>query len=364
MFWLHLEPTAPGPRHTAFQTHRGKPCLVAGPGSAGPWIGWALACAVVAAGCGQQTVPEASAPAGKPSRSPSESPSASPSDEAPTLLGGWRWESYGGVEVGVPGDWGWGNGDQRLGQWCVDQGHQPIVGRPGVSTLVGCGFGAEGDPGTLLENTGMVVALGDVISGTHASARDDGKAVRREEGDRLTVTLDGVVVQIQAEKRLREQVAATIHLVDVDAYGCPTYHPITRDASLRLAGPVDVNSLTGVTAVSACKYSLPQPNDPRADRGALISSLRLQGEAAAVAMERVAAAATGGGPDEPSSCMGEYSHGDDAIVLLVTSGQGESEVYLRYSGCDHNGFDDGTTVRRSARSPPRPSHRSWQMATR
>jgi len=33
-------------------------------------------------------------------------------------------------------------------------------------------------------------------------------------------------------------------------------------------------------------------------------------------------------------------------VLRVTSDKGESQVYLRYSSCDHNGFDDGRSVRR------------------
>src|SRR3954465_15549674 len=68
------------------------------------------------------------------------SPSADPSGSvSPTLPDGWRWESYRDVEVGVPADWGWGSGDQRLGQWCTNEKHpKPIVGRPGVSTLVGC----------------------------------------------------------------------------------------------------------------------------------------------------------------------------------------------------------------------------------
>src|SRR5947209_6900926 len=59
----------------------------------------------------------------------------------PNLPAGWRWESYGGVQVGVPVDWGWGNGTQRLSQWCTatkDEIAKPIVGRPGRVTLVGC----------------------------------------------------------------------------------------------------------------------------------------------------------------------------------------------------------------------------------
>jgi hypothetical protein len=32
-------------------------------------------------------------------------------------------------------------------------------------------------------------------------------------------------------------------------------------------------------------------------------------------------------------------------VLRVRSAAGDTEIMLRYSGCDHNGFDDGVTVR-------------------
>src|SRR5689334_6409256 len=87
---------------------------------------------------------------------PETAPSIDPSVVQGTLPAGWRWESYGGVEVGVPGDWGWGNGSQRLYQWCAGARHHvaaPMVGRPGVSTLVGCP-GGKPDPATLIANTG------------------------------------------------------------------------------------------------------------------------------------------------------------------------------------------------------------------
>ena len=42
------------------------------------------------------------------------------------------------------------------------------------------------------------------------------------------------------------------------------------------------------------------------------------------------------------------------MVLHVTSEQGESTVHVRYSGCDHNGFDDGVTVRRLTRDAMQP----------
>ncbi|CAN5253487.1 hypothetical protein BH09ACT10_BH09ACT10_23380 [soil metagenome] len=82
--------------------------------------------------------------------------SASPKPDASALPEGWRWESYGNVEVGVPSSWGWGNGSQRLGQWCVQKPDgKPVVGRPGVSSAAGCLADPAGpDPSSLIKNTG------------------------------------------------------------------------------------------------------------------------------------------------------------------------------------------------------------------
>ena len=50
-------------------------------------------------------------PAGRASVSARQKVSEASSDQVPA---GWRWESYGGVQVGVPGDWGWDEGPVRL----------------------------------------------------------------------------------------------------------------------------------------------------------------------------------------------------------------------------------------------------------
>jgi hypothetical protein len=42
------------------------------------------------------------------------------------------------------------------------------------------------------------------------------------------------------------------------------------------------------------------------------------------------------------------------MVLRVESAAGESTVHARYSGCDHNGFDDGVTERRLTREAMQP----------
>lgn len=261
----------------------------------------------------------------------------------PELPTGWRWESFGGVQVGVPGEFGWGNGSQRLGQWCIGEERDPIVGRPGPSTLVGCPTDPDVDPSTLLENTGPVVSLSTAARWDEDEPPAPG---RQQEGDRLTVVHEGVSVAIQASAELRERIAATIHGVDVDAYGCPAGSPFSADPARRPAPAVAVESLTGVAAVSVCRYAVTTPDGYPVGARPLISSSRVEGDHAASAVAAVVAAPAGGGPDAPEHCLPEYSYGDELIVLRIDSDHGTSEVVVRYSGCDHNGIDDGVTVRR------------------
>lgn len=255
-------------------------------------------------------------PAGKPATGPVPSATALPP--------GWRWESYGGIEVGVPAAFGYDNGSQRLGQWCVGQrranaGSPPVVGRPGISTAAGCPESVD------VADTGPVVSL----------ERDLGEpsdGVTRS-GDRTTVRLRGVAVVVQVGEDLRERIASTVRVVDgVDHHGCPVRHPVTENPGYR---PVRAPAGDAVTSVSACRY-------PLAADESIISSLRLDGAAAQRALAAVRAEPVGGGPDEPQNCAPEASYGDEVVVLLAGGG----EVVVRYSGCDHRGFDDGRTVRR------------------
>lgn len=107
--------------------------------------------------------------------------------------------------------------------------------------------------------------------------------------------------------------------------------------------PLAVTALEDVSAVSACKFRIGE--DAVGTKPRLISSLHLDGFAAEQAIREIARAPLGGGPDNPGHCATSVSYGDDVIVLLVRSAAGHSEIVLRYSGCDHNGFDDGIAVR-------------------
>jgi hypothetical protein len=150
-----------------------------------------------------------------------------------------------------------------------------------------------------------------------------------------------VQVVVQAPQALRRQIASTVRAVnDVDSHGCPIEHPVAAKPQWRPADPVDLASLTGVSAVSACRYS----TDKDYWRG-LISALRLSGAAAAAAVQGAAAAPIGGGPNTPQKCAPEVRYGDEIILLRVQSSAGLDEVVLRFDGCDHRGFDDGVRVR-------------------
>lgn len=253
---------------------------------------------------------------------------------------GWRWEYYRGLKVRVPDTWGHGGSSGQLAdQWCLgDDHHSPsevgVVARPGPETMVACpgSSAANGpDPGTLVANGGSFVGF-------------DAEYMPRpgtvHEGDRTTVTLRGVSVTVQAPERLREQIVRTIRPASTDANGCPVSHPISGAPGVRPQPAVPVDALRRVTSVSACKYSLPFFGTERVHRG-LLSSIRITGPAAQNAIENIKAAPRGGGPDSPQTCLARVSYGDEAIVLRISSAQGHSEVLLRYSGCDHNGFDDG-----------------------
>ncbi|WP_109474102.1 hypothetical protein [Ornithinimicrobium cavernae] len=269
----------------------------------------------------------------------------------PALPEEWRWESFGGVQVGIPGDWDWGGPSQRIHQWCLnDEGDrsQPIVGRAGISTAVGCDVdgGASPPRDSLVENTGEVVMFS-------WSPQPDVRPT--EVGDRTTVQVNGVAVTVQARQPLRDQIVSTIHLVTTDANGCTTTHPVTSDSSWRPSGPA-VAQLSEVSSISVCRYQFSGawPRTGGEVAGGILSSLRLEGQDARQAIETIASAYVGGGPNNPDQCAPDFAYGDEAIVLRVTSAAGTSEVVARYSGCDHHGFDDGHEVRTLTREAMAP----------
>ncbi|WP_293784632.1 hypothetical protein [uncultured Aeromicrobium sp.] len=288
-------------------------------------VALALAMIVGVAACGTTAPREPSVP---------EASSASPHPPAKALPDGWRWESYAGVQVGVPEHWGWTSGSQRLGQWCLGyRDAAPAVGRPGPTTQVACPGEGNPPPGSLVAGTGDIVAF--------EPAKPADAAAETAVGDREVVTVGGVKVIIQtADPALREQIAATVHEAAIDFAGCSADHPAARTTSWR---PTDAGALpaaSDVEHVTACRYGIANAGEPGSP---LIGSRLLPASAAQQLVRAMADAPEGSGPNAPEQCL--HGNASEIIVLHVVSDQGAREIVLRYSDCVDNGFDDGTQIR-------------------
>lgn len=268
-----------------------------------------------------------------------------------SLPAGWRWESFGPVEIGVPGDWGYGTSGRP---WCQQGAEGPFVGRPGAVSELGCAARGRtvGDPATLVDPGGTFVWFTwfrpDADEPGAASELDAGATpgtvtYPRRIGDRDTLVVAGIEVAVQAPVDLGRRIRATLRVVDRDHNDCPVTSPFAANLAWRPAGPA-VSSLTGVTAVSACSYS----------GGGLVSSTRLDGTAAVAAVRAVASAPAGGGPDSPVGNCASNAPVPGDLVLRIRSAAGDSQVVPRYGGCLHRGLDDGTTVRTLTRAAVAP----------
>jgi hypothetical protein len=176
-----------------------------------------------------------------------------PSSAAPQ---GWRYESYAGVEVQVPADWGWGgaplrsdifHGKDSLGscgsaQAAVQSGDDDssyvssttaFTGRPAVMSDLCMSWGSDG-----------AMPQGDALwfaSPLEVGQRSLGSTVAetRAVGDQHVTVFSG-------RASLRRQVLGTARVVDTDANGCPT-HPVLRPVS----GPAGLRP----DSMSVCAYS-------------------------------------------------------------------------------------------------------------
>lgn len=250
-------------------------------------------------------------------------------DSTSALPHGWRWESYGGIEVGVPNDWGQGTTGLP---WCLyaESGPpDPHVGRPGVVPAIGC-FSTNDeipDPEFSLEKTGTFVWFSKSLG------KPEEPVVLQ--GDRATLTRVGIVFSVQAPVAIRNAILDTLHTIANGTNGCRLTHPISNDRAWRPASKGGLETFTNISAITACKY----------DEEFLVSSVRLEGENAVKAVANIVAAPIGGGPDSPHTCAKSVAYGEEAIVLEVTTDKGLREVVMRYDSCDHHGFDDGHSVR-------------------
>ncbi|WP_340290835.1 hypothetical protein [Aquipuribacter hungaricus] len=257
---------------------------------------------------------------------------------------GWRWESFGGIELQVPKEWGNGtSGVAGYGAWCADRG------------------GGAPSPGVNRGPLALMPAIAcpeDRPADSYAAGVDLGTFppfARRELAGSWAVEaveVAGVSVAVTSDDpEQMAQVTASVRPVQdgIDVHGCPVDSELRQEGSRPVArsGPPGVPGPAEVVAVSACRYLLPGSTEDLPHP--LLASTLLQGADAAALIEEVVAAPPGSGPDDDSSCAASTRLGEELVVLRVDDGTGVDEVHevvVRYSGCGGHGVDDGTTARR------------------
>ncbi len=184
-------------------------------------------------GLGVATTPSPTSAASTPPPTSRATPSAGPGP-------GWRTESYAGVELSVPDDWGWGGTPVN-----------PGAGDPGVCEVRGATVSPDGtrDPNARmrLPFVGRPVLQSDACSAVApADARPDVDAVwfgsplpvGRTSGARpsRTMSVGGQRVSVfTADADLADRVLGSAHAVSIDANGCPTGEP--TDGEVAQTGP-------------------------------------------------------------------------------------------------------------------------------
>ena len=275
---------------------------------------------------------------GSDSRADKPGIAPSPSRESDTRGSdpGWRWESYGGVEVQVPS--GWTRYGVARQPWCSIEGQQGQqqgeIGRPGPIGYVKC---PDDVP---VDKLGEHVWLSDVSDGTvrvAAPAKNLGAGWVR---DVVVVGRVEIEVQTRGNSAVRDRILGSVREISVDANGCPVRHPISENRFVRPAASAGDGDPVGL---SVCRYGVGQDTT---GRGTLLGSKRYAGPQASSILRAISQAPAGGGPDAPDDNDGL---GAEAAVLRIETPTGVREVFVRYNGSEHNGFDDGTRVRRLTR---------------
>lgn len=249
----------------------------------------------------------------------------SPPQVAGPAADGWRWESYRKVELQVPATWGYG---VDLSQWCVQAKPLPFVGRPGPSTMAHCPEVPDVDrrvPYVSFDEDRPVLRSFD-----HGWARE----ARSIAGTVVTVFSDDPALRARIFSSARE-------ITGTDVNGCTPNHPTAADPTTRPRSEGGLGTVGDVKSVSVCGYMLQS-----AGTEPLYTGRTFTGTAATGLVDAIRSAPAGSGPNNsPDVCTPE-DLGERVYVLVVHGSQHDQEVIVRYSGCQHNGTDDGDTERR------------------
>jgi DNA-directed RNA polymerase specialized sigma24 family protein len=251
-------------------------------------------------------------------------------------VGGWRWESWGGVQVQVPPEWGHGD----LTQWCVSRGPDgPAVDRPElVSTDALCSLHDDGRPtytgGLLLRRAESSPRLSRADVAPYASTR--------------IYTLGGVTLTVvDIDPAVGSAILASAEVIGRrDNNGCRPHQQV-RGAGFLADGPTAAlrSGLGPADTVSVCRYGLRGWAGPT-----LISSRRLAGRTADDLVEALRAAPRVVGPSRTRHCRG--AEREFAVLELWPADDGgapalaPASLLVRYDGCRSHGLYDGLEVRR------------------
>ncbi|HEX4224767.1 MAG TPA: hypothetical protein VHZ97_20535 [Pseudonocardiaceae bacterium] len=243
---------------------------------------------------------------------------------------GWRWETYHGIEVRVPEDWGYGTT-----RWppCIPQPPHAYVGRPGALPLPLCR-----DP---------VAPLASRVAYLWFNSRSEAGAHTYDAGwaDETRI-IDGIAITVltdddQLRERLLDSVRPMADDTDHSIIAGPDARPDPGRGGLAGVGTVE--------SVTITRYELgSDATNP------MLSRTTITGDPAAELVRAILAAPEGTGPNSPGDCAQSVMFGNQAIVLRVRGTEGTQEVFVRYSGCDGHGFDDGQVRRRLTAEALRP----------
>jgi hypothetical protein len=254
------------------------------------------------------------------------------SGEAPAA--GWRWESYDGVEVQVPDEWGHGTTNTPP---CLDvpggadQPKQPgYVGRPGIVATIGCSISVP----PLDKRTPYL------WFDSHADAGVREHDAGWVEETRVVGDLALTVFSDDATLRTRILDSARPAGTTGTGPGCAAEHAVTTGPDAHPdPGPGGLAAMGRVTSITLCRYAL-------GEESKVLAGSQLTGEEAQAVVRAILAAPEGDGPNEPGNCAPEVAFGEEVLLLTARDSARGQEVFVRYSGCDGHGFDDGQTHRR------------------
>jgi len=284
-------------------------------------------------------------------------PGADPPAEGPGSVGqtpvaadqhppeGMRYDYFRNVRITVPD--GWAYDSEPGSDWCVGDGallpDLPYVSLGGARNWmdIGCpptngdGDGFSDEPPAELWTTHLALtdeALADAHPGTE---QVDGWWVVR---DRVG---DVGVKAVSKDRAEAEQLVASAVVVEQTPGGCTPHGAVQNGIFPRPDPAFDVTQVADVEEIVVCQYAMLG----HGEAAGLAGTATIDGPAADAVLAAIQAAPVGGGPDRPHTCV-EDQPGDDAYELRLRTGDGQDHVmFVFYSTCRGNGFDDGTTKR-------------------